>query len=136
MKTSSLIFMLCAGFLLIGQPKDSFANPFAHGDKPLPVVQGVRATADVGKVKLNWHPVPRSDGYRIYCASEADGYPKTLRHDVAAHPTAYEYADLKAGTTYTFRISALRRGKEGPASLPTTVTPTSAATTGPSDSAR
>ena len=80
---------------------------------------GLAATADDGKVTLSW-AAPGSDGgsqvsgYNVYVATSADF--KGAARVPAGTGTAVTVTGLVNGTTYYFRVTAVNRVGEGPAS--------------------
>jgi hypothetical protein len=88
-------------------------SPQVSKNRPLELPEGVTATPKVRGVTLQWKPVPRSSGYRIYWEEEG---PVSRRSDrlaeVAADQSSLQVEDLVPGVLYNFRVCAMHASRE------------------------
>lgn len=73
---------------------------------PVPVAPAnLSASADIGRIQLNWLPVNGAVSYQIKRSLAPEGPYASLAADVTS--AAYEDAGLAAGLTYYYKVSAL-----------------------------
>jgi hypothetical protein len=80
--------------------------------KALPVVTGLRALAKMEQVELTWNPITDTtvDGYRIYVGTSPGDFSSFL--DSLDQRGGATIGGLKAGTTYSFAVTAIQGNRE------------------------
>ena len=98
--------------------------------------QNVTATPGDGKAILAWTAVPGAEQYKIYCMREGG---KSFFHCGTSRTPASEIGSLKNGTTYLFKVKAIKNvngtALAGAACKAVRVTPTAAAPAAPQSAA-
>jgi hypothetical protein len=84
-------------------------------------VKQLQAVPQGEGILLRWSPVAGCDGYRIYHEESGKVRRDSPRIDVDRQVNPYLFVDVARGEWYSFRVSALRVGKEGPLSKPASV---------------
>ena len=96
-------------------------TPTASAVRPTSAPSGFMARAGIAKVTLLWNRVNGATSYKIY----RDGTALNTSSN-----TSYEAGGLNAGVEYSFTVSAVNSGGEGPQSSAAKATPTVPAVTG------
>lgn len=86
-----------------------------------PKVASLESVQEADGIHLIWKPVAGCSGYRISYIKLDNSGSNSLWLDVDASQTTYLFKDVSAGDRYSFRISALSGGEEGPPSTPVNV---------------
>ena len=84
---------------------------------------GFRAEAGDGQVSLTWNAVADATGYRYRQKATGGFAPWTAVPGSTATTTRFVVRNLVNGTTYTFKLRAVRRNKKGPATAAAEATP-------------
>jgi hypothetical protein len=101
----------------------SVPSPRVRATHPPRVVQvrQLQAAPQGEGILLRWSPVAGCDGYRIYHEASGKVRRDSPRFDVDPQGNPHLFVDVTLGEWYSFRVSALRGGKEGPLSAQASV---------------
>ena len=107
---------------------DSEPSTFIYNvvSEATPVPEEFKASrAGYSSIKLTWKAAGNIDSYNIYRKSSGEAEFKKVA-EMEAGSTSYTDKDLKTGTTYSYRITAVASGLESDFSATASATPTTA----------
>lgn len=108
-----------------GTNKDTTVRPQKGTNYTLPAPLTVKAKAGDGRITLSWSSVDEADGYRIFAYNAKTKQYETFK---TVKGTKYTIKDLKNGSTYKYRVAAVRYDKNTKIYTPGTASKTVKAT--------
>ena len=111
-----------------GQPPEDGDGQPPEVDGDLEAPTGLTAVAGDGQVSLTWNAVADATGYRYRQKGASGGFgPWTDVPGSTGATTGFVVANLANGTTYAFKLRAVRGNRKGPSTPAVEVTPGAAA---------
>ena len=99
-----------------------FAGCQKDGDFGPATPEALAASPRNGEVVLTWTEVTGAESYNIY-TSQLPGEKRATALKLSATASPYLHPDLNNGETYYYTVSAVAKGKEGPATPEVSATP-------------